>query len=121
MSKEQYLASTSAMITFPLHQVMTTGFEQPITLQEVAKEAKEYVDKVVEEFYFHRCLCSYCNGIYEANLQIGYECPGCGAREYKIVEEVKREVAVDREEFERRGSFNPPSERARSKAHLLGG
>lgn len=87
------LASTSAMVAFPTSMVMTTGFQiSDDNLLEVVKDAKEYVDQAVEEFYFHRCLCSYCLMTYEANLEITYECPCCGARDYKIIEEVKRNV-----------------------------
>jgi len=90
------LASTSAMVAFPTNQVMTTGFHvSDGRLLEVIKDAKEYVDEAVEEFYFHRCLCSYCLMTYEANLEVTYECPCCGARDYKIIEEVKRSIVKE--------------------------
>jgi Zn finger protein HypA/HybF involved in hydrogenase expression len=52
-------------------------------------KAQEYIREKTE-FLFDMARCHYCRSFYPANLETGYECPGCGAYEFDIERTVKR-------------------------------
>ena len=113
--------STDPMLAFPTYAVVSTSaVTGNYDLQAIVREAKEYVDRAVEEFYFHRVHCHYCWSMYEANLEIGYECPSCGARDYSIIEEVKRAIRADPDELVRSADVGAAQERASRASSVLG-
>lgn len=69
-----------------MHMVCTTASEMPMFVESPLQDAMEYVKQREPEkqFMFHICRCEYCRSNYVANLELGYECPGCGAYSFEI-------------------------------------
>ena len=84
-------------------QVSTTGsyLFGPVTTDALGgiamvetpmRHAMEYIRERGEKFIFHLCGCAYCRSVYPANLELGYECPACGAYDFEIKESIKDTV-----------------------------
>ena len=78
--------------TTGMHMVCTTSAEMPIMVESPMQDAMEYVRErePQKEFMFHICRCDYCFSNYVANLELGYECPGCGAYSFEIERSVDK-------------------------------
>ena len=95
------VASTSHMTAMSYHTVLTTdatgGY---LAVHDPIQQAIEYVQEETrkKEFLLHICRCSYCRSSYPANIEIGYECPACGAYDFDIERTVTNDTATKRVE-----------------------
>lgn len=72
--------------------VTTEAYTRPVL--KPMRDALEYVKKT-EKFLLHICWCTYCWSTYPANVEIGYECPACGALDFEIKRTVNGEVTEE--------------------------
>lgn len=83
--------STSAMTFGTVY--LTTGEDIAVEVQNPLAGAIQYIKEKapdVKEWLFHICRCNYCRSDYPANLEIGYECPACGAYSFEIERSIEK-------------------------------
>jgi hypothetical protein len=87
------LVTTGSMV-YPTDEVMSSSLavndDPEVVLERAMEFIKEETGKKV--WVFDQCSCHYCFSKYEANLFLGYQCPGCGAREYTIIGSMERSM-----------------------------
>lgn len=96
-----HYASTSSMTAMPMYAVLTTdAYGGEIQIHNPLAQAIEYVKEETKrtEFLLHVCKCKYCWSNYPANIDIGYECPACGAYDFDIERTVTNDTTIERVE-----------------------
>lgn len=95
------MVSTSYMTAMPHHMVVTTDASGGyLAVHDPIQQALEYVKEETKrtEFMLHICRCTYCRSNYPANIDLGYECPACGAYDFDIERTVTNDTSIERVE-----------------------
>ncbi len=81
MPWEPYACTTSGLL---MTAVATDAMGSLSFVHDPIAQAQEYIKEHTQHFLFEMVSCGYCRSTYPANLETGYECPGCGAYDYKV-------------------------------------
>ena len=88
---------TSTPMAYDPYLLCTTAFhEEDVRVVNPLATALEYVKEKTTAtlLLFHLVRCHYCRSFYPGNLELGYECPACGAYDFAIERSVTDELVV---------------------------
>ena len=96
--KKEPQAWTSEPQTYDPYRLVTTSYTMPeIRVENPLAMAVNYVKEKTTQtkLLFHFVRCHYCWSFYPGSLEMGYECPACGAYDFSIERSVTDEIITN--------------------------